>query len=133
MSDPKTVYLKDYRAPAFAIEHVDLRVDIRDDHTLVSSSLSVQRRANTPPDAPLVLNGVNLELLELAIDGTPVPASDYEIRGEELVIRNLPSNGCAVSSVVRIDPAANTALEGLYLSKGMYCTQCEPEGFRKIT
>lgn len=129
MTNPKTIYLKDYQAPLFVINQVDLKVDIFAGHTLVTATLTI-----TPQQqAPLVLHGVDLELVSLTIDNQSLTQSDYQLQGEELIIHVVPQQAFNLCSVVKIYPAKNSALEGLYLSKGMYCTQCEPEGFRKIT
>ncbi len=134
MSDPRTVYLKDYQAPAYGVPRVQLQVEILEGITRVSADLTVSRAATTPAGTPLRLHGVNLTLKSLAINGYALTEEQYEIQGEELVIHGTPAEPeFLLRSVVEIDPEHNTALEGLYLSKGMYCTQCEPEGFRKIT
>ena len=130
MSNPKTIYLKDYQAPLFVIQHVALNIDIFNDYTLVSSALRIQPQGQ---GEALVLHGVDLELVELAINGVALQAADYQVNGEELTIAIVPHDNFVFTSVVKIYPHKNFALEGLYLSKGMYCTQCEPEGFRKIT
>ncbi|HEX4869948.1 MAG TPA: aminopeptidase N [Moraxellaceae bacterium] len=128
-----TIYLTDYQPPAFRVHHVALDIDIRDGHTVVDATLSLERAAGTPADAPLRLYGVGLDLELLRIDGEAVPHDCLRAEGEELVIaRALPAR-FELHSRVLIRPEANTALEGLYCSNGMYCTQCEAEGFRKIT
>jgi len=126
----KTVYLADYRPWPFRLDHVSLHLDIHDGHTLVTAELSLQPR---PGAQELVLNGVDLVLEHLAIDGVPLSESDYRIEDERLVVTRFPAVSFVLSSRVRIHPETNTALEGLYVSGGMYCTQCEAEGFRKIT
>ena len=130
MSNPKTIYLNDYQAPLFVIQHVALTVDIFTDYTVVTSALSIQPQRQ---GEPLVLHGVDLELITLTINGEELAANQYQVNGEELIIAAVPNEDFVFSSVVKIYPQKNFALEGLYLSKGMYCTQCEPEGFRKIT
>ncbi len=130
MSNPKTIYLKDYQSPAFAIQQVTLSIDIFADYTFVTSVLLMQTQRQ---GEALVLHGVDLELIELAINGVALTSSEYQVNGEELIIAAVPNEDFMLSSVVKIYPQKNFALEGLYLSKGMYCTQCEPEGFRKIT
>ncbi|HEX6592239.1 MAG TPA: aminopeptidase N [Moraxellaceae bacterium] len=129
----KTIYLKDYRAPDFHISEVALLVDIRDGYTLVESTLDMARAPGVATGQPLRLHGVDLELEALEIDGVAVPASAWRQEGEELVISGAPAGAFKLFSRVRIHPEKNTALEGLYSSNGMYCTQCEAEGFRKIT
>lgn len=130
MTSPKTVYLKDYQAPLFSIEQINLQVDIFADYTLVTSTLNLTPQQS---NQSLVLHGVDLELQSLHLDNQLLSAQDYQLQGEELIIHQVPNQPFTVQSVVKIYPAKNLALEGLYLSKGMYCTQCEPEGFRKIT
>ncbi|MFN3586549.1 MAG: aminopeptidase N, partial [Moraxellaceae bacterium] len=126
----KTVYLADYRPWPFRLDHVDLHLDIHDGHTVVSSALALTPMADADV---LELNGVGLALEYLAIDGKPLSAGDYRIEGERLLVTRFPSGPFVLASRVRIHPENNTALEGLYVSGGMYCTQCEAEGFRKIT
>jgi len=126
----KTVYLADYRPWPFRLDHVSLHLDIHDGHTLVTAELSLQPR---PGAQELVLNGVDLVLEHLAIDGVPLSESDYRIEDERLVVTRFPAVSFVLSSRVRIHPETNTALEGLYVSGGMYCTQCEAEGFRSPT
>ncbi len=124
-------YLKDYRPPEFRVERVDLDFRLHPERTRVTSRLAI-RRAGGEPGRPLVLDGVGLELLELEIDGEPVATSRYARDGETLTIAD-PPDRFELRSVVEIDPASNTRLEGLYLSNGNFCTQCEAEGFRHIT
>jgi aminopeptidase N len=132
-SAQQTIFLKDYRAPAFHVHATQLTVDIRSGYTLVETVLDLSRAPAASADEPLRLHGVDLELEALEIDGEPVAATRYHIEGEELVISAVPAGSFRLQSRVRIHPEKNTALEGLYSSNDMYCTQCEAEGFRKIT
>jgi len=134
-SSAKTIYLKDYRKPAFLIHATVLTIDIREEYTLVEAVLDMERAPETPPDEPLVLHGVDLELeLDiLSIDGKALAPENYHHETECLIVTGAPSGKFRLQSRVRIYPEKNTALEGLYCSNGMYCTQCEAEGFRKIT
>ena len=138
---PKTIYLKDYQAPAFLIDTTDLRFELSEDSTLVISKL--QMRPN-PIHAehnvgPLVLDGQDMVLEKLLIDGQQLSTADYRIEEESLTIFKLPiaviENGASftLECHTRIKPQENTSLEGLYKSKTMFCAQCEAEGFRKIT
>ncbi|MEM5533227.1 aminopeptidase N [Pseudoalteromonas arctica] len=127
-SKPQAQYLKDYKAPDFLIDHTELTFDLQPLSTKVSSLLTLTRAGDKK--APLVLDGIDLRLLSLSID--TVDITDYEIIGEQLIINNLPDS-CQLSIVTEISPETNTSLEGLYLSGGAYCTQCEAQGFRKIT
>ncbi|MBB1442940.1 aminopeptidase N [Pseudoalteromonas sp. Hal273] len=127
-SKPQAQYLKDYKAPDFLIDHTELTFDLQPLSTKVSSLLTLTRVGDKK--APLVLDGIDLSLLSLSVD--TVDITDYEIVGEQLIINNLPDS-CQLSIVTEISPETNTSLEGLYLSGGAYCTQCEAQGFRKIT
>jgi len=129
--DPKTIYLKDYQEPAFWVEHIDLTVRIFDTHTDVESHLTLKKNPNIA-SRDLVLNGVEQEIVELALDGQPLTETDYR-RDEESLTLSCDRDEARFSSLTRIRPQDNTSLEGLYQSGSMYCTQCEAEGFRKIT
>ena len=127
---PQTKYLKDYTAPEFQIERVDLDFDLRDGVTHVRSTLSVSRQGDG--GAPLKLDGHDMTLTSVAIDGVTLTSDQYLLTDHHLTILQVPDR---FELVIEndIDPGTNTALEGLYVSKGMYCTQCEAEGFRRIT
>src|SRR5690349_8757062 len=118
---PKTIYLKDYAPPAFRVEAVELDIDIREDHALVRAKLELRRNA----PGPLVLDGDELELVSISV-------KDYELTPEKLTIAN-PPDAFALETVTRIVPQKNTKLEGLYATKHGFVTQCEAEGFRRIT
>ncbi|MBF0161844.1 MAG: aminopeptidase N [Magnetococcales bacterium] len=127
-------YLKDYTPPDFLVDTVDLTFELDAQATLVSARLALRRnpeRACDPP-APLRLDGQGLELLRIALDGQPLSKKQFFLEAEQLVIPVLGERA-VLETVTRIHPSANTALEGLYLSGALLCTQCEPEGFRKIT
>jgi aminopeptidase N len=123
---PKAIQLKDYAPPAFRVEAVDLDVDIRDDHALVRAKLEVRRNAGT---GPLVLDGDELELLEVKL-GSEKPS--YGVAADKLTIENVP-DAFTLETLTRIVPQKNTKLEGLYATKNGFVTQCEAEGFRRIT
>jgi aminopeptidase N len=130
---PQTVYLSHYTPPPFLVETIALDVDLRDDHAVVSARLTLARNpAAADPNAPLLLDGDELELLSVAVDGRALDAADYALDAARLEIPGLPAR-CTVDTVVRIRPDANTQLMGLYRSKDGYFTQCEAEGFRRIT
>ena len=128
-----TIYLKDYRVPDFLIDTTDLRFELFENYALVHSTLSVRRNPDsTSPASALVLDGSGLELLSLSLDGVEVPKEAYEVAEESLTLKDVPARFTLTCST-RIEPQNNTSLEGLYRSAGMFCTQCEAEGFRKIT
>ncbi len=132
MSDPQPVYLSDYQPPTYQVTHTELTFDLDPTATRVTARLTVERHASADPQVPLVLNGEHLTLRSLAIDGQALAAADYQLTDETLRIERVPAS-FTLESEVDISPSSNTALEGLYQSKGMYCTQCEAEGFRRIT
>ncbi|MCC1497176.1 aminopeptidase N [Alcanivorax sp. 1008] len=129
---PKPIRRLDYRPPAFWVDSVALDFDIYGDLTRVRSRLCLRR--NTAADAPAdcVFDGEMLVIESLAVDGKTLSEQEYRYQGGQLALLSVPDK-FVFESVVTIDPRSNTALEGLYVSKGMYCTQCEAEGFRRIT
>jgi aminopeptidase N len=129
---PQTIYLKDYVAPAYAVDAVSLVFELGDESTNVTCVANYRRNPNVAADAPLVLYGEGLELLLLRFDGIPLEAEDYVQDEEGLRILKV-SEMFTLEIVTRIYPQKNTALEGLYQSSGNFCTQCEAQGFRKIT
>lgn len=132
MSEPQVVHLKDYLPPAYTVETTNLVFDLAPNATLVKATLQLQRHPEREQGLPLELFGVGLDLRHIAINGHALKESAYHIDGERLTIDSVPDRFVLETDVV-IAPERNTALEGLYLSNGMYCTQCEPEGFRRIT
>ena len=129
-AEPKTIRLSEYEAPALHIREVDLTFDIHPGTTTVTSVLKVTRARDGSSD--LRLDGQDLELVSVCVDGERVSENAYQLDDESLTLFDLPDQ-CEIEVVNRICPEENTALEGLYKSRTMYCTQCEAEGFRKIT
>ncbi|MCO7249274.1 aminopeptidase N [Pseudoalteromonas sp. Ps84H-4] len=127
-SKPQAQYLKDYQAPQFSIQHIDLRFELAPLQTSVQSTMTINRTDESNSD--LALDGVDLTLISVVVDDKAY--DDYTLEDEKLIIHNLPDN-FILKIENHIDPQTNTSLEGLYLSGGAYCTQCEAEGFRKIT
>ena len=126
------VYLEEYKVPNYLVEKGDLNVDLNDDATIVTSTVRYYRHSEHPEATTLQLNGEAQELLSVSLNGVALTEIDYDLDDEHLSLRNLPESfELKVSS--RIYPQKNTSLEGLYQSNGNYCTQCEAEGFRKIT
>lgn len=130
--NPKAIYLKDYQAPEYLIHKVNLRFDLQDKKTLVHADLEIEQNSLCPLADTLILHGEQLKLLTLSMNGELLPADRYTV-GEESLIIPVTAKKFNLQTTVEIDPANNTALEGLYFSSGNYCTQCEAEGFRKIT
>ncbi|MEJ2509493.1 MAG: aminopeptidase N [Gammaproteobacteria bacterium] len=130
---PGAIFLKDYTPPAYLVDTAELDFELDAETTTVRSRLSMHRNPVVPHDAaPLVLDGQDLELVSLTLDGRGLEANEYKVGEESLTIENVPER-FTLEVETRIHPAANTALEGLYASGGMLCTQCEAEGFRRIT
>jgi aminopeptidase N len=124
---PATIRREDYRPPDWRVPEIALEFDLRRDRTLVRARLSVER--NGPEGAPLRLDAEALEVLSLKVDGA---AADYRREGDQIVVP-LAGDAAVVETEVAIAPKANTQLMGLYESGGILCTQCEAEGFRRIT
>ena len=130
---PQVIYLKDYQAPEYLIDETHLTFELFEDHTLVHAQLIMRRNpARGAGLPPLVLDGQQLELLSVALDDQPLTAADYQLGDSHLTLQPTAER-FTLDTSVRIHPESNTALEGLYKSSGMFCTQCEAEGFRKIT
>ncbi|GGK60937.1 aminopeptidase N [Amphritea balenae] len=131
---PSVIYLKDYQTPAFLVESTALRFELEEEQALVRSQVQYTRNPDSADRLrPLILDGhESLELHRLSIDGEVLNEQDYRRQGEQLIISELPDS-FVLECVTRIEPQNNTALEGLYKSDGMFCTQCEAEGFRRIT
>lgn len=125
--------LTDYTPPVFLVDDVELDFDIGDARTRVASRLTVRRNPESAAkDAPLVLDGQGLELLGVAVDGNKLSPGDYTLTERALTIHAVPQRAVVAIECAN-DPAANTALSGLYAAGPMLCTQCESEGFRRIT
>lgn len=127
------IYLKDYKSPEYVINNVYLHFDLKDDYTTVNTILHLNRASHIKGEmSPLVLNGEKMELVSIHLDGHEMPKSAYKVDSETLTIYELPEQ-CILETCVRIKPQENKALTGLYTSRGNYCTQCESQGFRRIT
>lgn len=133
-SQPQTIFLKDYRVPAFLVDHVDLRFELFEDGARVHCTLAMRRNPDSDSsDKSLELDGDSLTTLEsVSLDGNPLEGSAYEDRDDKLTLHEVPDQ-FNLGIVTWIEPQNNTRLEGLYKSSGMFCTQCEAEGFRCIT
>ena len=131
---PKTIYLKEYTPPDYLIDQVELDFNLQQDGTLVEARLHLRRNpsALSSANSGLFLQGEDLEIVQLSIDGRSLSKQDYDLSEQGITLHNPPEQ-FVLESVTRLYPENNTALEGLYRSGSMYCTQCEAEGFRKIT
>ncbi|HIJ87042.1 MAG TPA: aminopeptidase N [Desulfuromonadales bacterium] len=129
----RTIYRNDYSAPDYRIDSIDIRFELGDETTIVTSRLALRASYDASQGMrPLVLNGKHITLRTLNLDGVTLDPARYSATGELLTIYEVP----AVFSLevqTELRPQENTSLEGLYRSAGMFCTQCEAEGFRAIT
>ena len=132
-ADPSTIYLADYAPPDFLIDTVDIDVNFQSGEALVRARLSLRRnKAAQTPNAPLALDGVELELLAINLDGVALTPNHYRLSDTQLILDDLPDSFC-LETVTRIYPDQNTRLSGLYKSANGYFTQCEAQGFRRIS
>lgn len=122
------IYLKDYQRPAYAVESLNLDFVLNEDACQVTATSKIRRLRQEP----MVLNGLDFRLVSLKVNNNLLSSSDYSVADEELTIANPPET-FTLEVVTELKPHENTSLEGLYKSNGIFCTQCEAEGFRKIT
>jgi aminopeptidase N len=127
---PQPIRLADYRPPAYLVDEVHLTFELEPGATRVKARLAVRR--NGDHAEPLAFNGERLKAVSVAIDGRTLGPDEHAIDDEFLTIADVP-DAFTLETEVEIDPEANKALDGLYMSAGRFCTQCEAEGFRKIT
>lgn len=131
--EPKTIHLKDYRPSPFTIDTIFLDVDIQDEFTQISSHLTVfKRKEQLEEKVNLELNGDSLKLIDIKLNGKTLASQGYQVSDEKIIIFN-PPHEFTLDIITQMNPAENKALEGFYQSGAQLCTQCEPEGFRRIT
>jgi aminopeptidase N len=130
--EPRPVRLEDYRPPDWLVKSVDLDVSLHPTATRVRARLAFEPNPKGVPGAPLVLDGDGLTLKNLLLDGAPLAPDRYTASPDRLTV-TAPARPLTLNIETLVDPSANTQLMGLYLSSGTYCTQCEAEGFRRIT
>jgi len=128
---PVPVLRKDYRPAPYRITRTELEFHLDETATRVHATIHIERQGNA--GGPLVLDGEHLNLLSIKLDGRPLDPQAYSLSPQHLTLHNPPATRFRLDTSVEINPAANTALSGLYMSDGMFCTQCEAEGFRRIT
>jgi aminopeptidase N len=127
------IRLADYRPPDWLVDTVELDVRLDAEATLVRAMLLLRPNRVGGAPAPVVLNGEALVLRSIKLDGTPLPQEQYAAEADRLTIAQPPPRPFRLEIETLINPSANTQLQGLYRSAGTYCTQCEAEGFRRIT
>jgi aminopeptidase N len=128
---PQAILRQDYVAPGYWVDTVEMGFDLDLKSTLVANRM-VMRRNHASTEKDLVLSGESLKLVQLRLNGVKLKKADYQIDGETLRIPNAPDE-VTLEITTQIQPSKNTSLSGLYASKGNLITQCEAEGFRKIT
>ena len=132
-SDGQPVRLSEYRAPDYFIDHVELDVSLDIHATRVVASLTMRPNSAGRAGAALALDGDELAFVSARLDGEPLDAAQFEAKPSGFLLRRPPRGAFTLTIETRLDPAANTKLMGLYRSGSAYCTQCEAEGFRRIT
>ncbi|KAL4336014.1 hypothetical protein GQ457_07G008760 [Hibiscus cannabinus] len=132
MDVPKEIFLKDYKSPAYYFDTVDLKFSLGEEKTIVASKITVFPSAEGT-FSPLVLDGEDLKLVSIKVDGKELKEGDYHLDSRHLTLPSPPQGKFTLEIDTEIQPQKNTSLEGLYKSSGNFCTQCEAEGFRKIT
>jgi aminopeptidase N len=135
---PRMIYLKNYKKPDYRVTEVSLRVDLYEDKALIQSCLKIEAARHNGSlggvkrPRPLILDGEGLRLASVRVDGRKLAENEYQKNENTLTVFSPPPK-CEIETVVEIEPQKNTALEGLYRSGSIFCTQNEPEGFRRIT
>ncbi len=131
---PQVKYRKDYQPSQYLIKQTKLKFELHNEFTLVTSLLTIERNPNDPREVlePLVLDGIELTLESISVDGQPLSSADYQVDDEYLTLHKVAEKFTLLTQV-KIYPQNNKSLEGLYTSSNKFCTQCEAEGFRKIT
>src|SRR3954465_10038273 len=130
---PRPVRPENYRPPDWLVETVELDVSLHPTATKVRATLKMSPNPEAGAPAPIVLDGDGLTLASLKLDGSTLPADSYVAMPDSLTIPQPPAGPCYLQIDTLIDPSANSQLMGLYRSNATYCTQCEAEGFRRIT
>ena len=131
--EPRVIRLSEYRPPNWLIETVDIDVRLDPNATRVVAKLRIRSNPAGERGVPLILDGDELTLAGLAVDGEKLGANAYAATPSSLTVHEPPQKPFDLTIETALDPSANTKLMGLYRSSGTYCTQCEAEGFRRIT
>ena len=124
------IYLKDYKPADFRIPTIELELGLEREKTRVRSRLTVERTGDH--NRPLVLHGEKLDLISIKVNGQALDTQHYQ-RDDATLTLSLSESETTLEIETEINPAANSELNGLYASADTLCTQCEPEGFRRIT
>ena len=133
MATGSTVRLADYQPYPFKVVTVHLDVDVQEQVVQITSTMAVEPRVASSPSTSMQLRGQGLDLISISIDGQPLDAERFHLDEQGLEVHHPPARAFELTTVCRLDPYSNASLEGLYASGGMLTTQCEAEGFRRIT
>jgi len=133
MATGSTVRLADYQPYPFNVVTVHLDVDVQEQVVQITSTMAVEPRVASSPSTSMQLRGQGLDLISISIDGQPLDAERFHLDEQGLEVHHPPARAFELTTVCRLDPYSNASLEGLYASGGMLTTQCEAEGFRRIT
>ncbi|MGV8996449.1 MAG: aminopeptidase N [Parvibaculaceae bacterium] len=131
--DPRPILLKDYTPPAYLIDEVRLEIELDPAATRVRCVMKMRKNPAAKGNGPLVLDGQKLKLASVKLDGETLSSNAYQVTPDHLTLPEMPDGDFTLETVVTCGPEANTQLSGLYLASDIYCTQCEAEGFRRIT
>ncbi len=129
---PKTIRLQDYTPPAFQIDTVFMHFDLNEDVTRVKTVLTLHRNPDAPQAKDLQLNGEDMRLLQVLVDGQALTHEQYQVTDDSLTVFAVPDS-FTLETEVELEPQNNSKLSGLYKSGPTFCTQCESHGFRRIT
>ena len=131
---PKTIYIKDFKPTCYLVDEVSMEFVLGPAETVVKTRLALRPNPrSTERLEPLVLDGENITLRRVAINGSDLQPTKYQVTEAALILAAAPQEPFTLETEVACNPSANTRLSGLYMSGGMFCTQCEAEGFRRIT
>ena len=132
MTQPDIKYLKEYKLPPYFVDTIDIHVELYEKYSEITSFMKIRRNKNSDAQNNLILDGKEMRLISIFADDALLMPSEFQVTDEYLMIKKVP-NLFTLEIKVRVKPQNNIALEGLYKSGSMFCTQCEAEGFRKIT
>ncbi len=130
---PQPIFLQNYQAPGFLVDTVEMRFDLREDSCSVKSRLTMRHNPSAPTAARVRLDGEELKLENVLLDGEELAPGEYELDGDSLSFAAPASDRFTVETWTRVEPQKNLAFDGLFKSGGNFLTQCEPEGFRRMT
>ena len=131
--NPKTIFLKDYNPPKYFVDYIDLNIELYEDFSIVKTIMKFRKNNTSNENSEdLILNGEKVNLKSIYLDDKKLNKNQYDKNNSHLVIHKVPEE-FILKTEISIQPQKNTELEGLYKSGSIFCTQCESEGFRKIT